>query len=301
MSNSRGSISWFFLIICLVLALISQLMLIWCLKEQEHCLNYVRECQLRLLGGSIFNIKSKQQWGKGEYLWYEGKLEPGNSSVKVLGKSLYSDDGLINYLEVTAKTVNNLCAAQQYKQITMNINKTQQKLAGIYSLVAHSIKGLEYLPNEGVKYIQVKKEEVILPQVDFLYGKCINSVSKKDIEHDGLSCRFYYCQADELNFPENCLIHGSSLVSNTRSINLGADSHFTDRVTFISQGSIYIEKNVVLEEALIMASGDVVINAGCKIKGMIIANRIILLGKSQFISDANVVAPFTSVTFINTV
>lgn len=302
MTNNRGSISLSLLIICFILVLLSQLLLVFCLKQQDYYFTFVRDYQLRFLCNSIFQKQKTKIWPAGEYLWYKGNLLPDNTPVTVMGKSVYSADGLINYLAVSAQTANQTSAVQQCKQLCLNISSNQQQFADRYVLASKTIKGTEYLPKDKQIYIQIQQEEVVMPKVDFLYGKCINNASKENIERDGLSGRFYYCKTEDFNLPENKDIYGSSLIANSRHINIGSNSKILERTVFISDsGNIRIGKNVLLQQTLLMAAGDVIIEEGCKINGLIIANRIILLGTSEFSTDVNVVAPLTSVAFINTV
>ncbi len=44
----------------------------------------------------MFRQQSKYSWPEGEYLWFTGRLQPGNSEVKVIGESKYSKDNRFN-------------------------------------------------------------------------------------------------------------------------------------------------------------------------------------------------------------
>ena len=87
---------------------------------------------------------------------------------------------------------------------------------------------------------------------------------------------------------------------NKSGIEIGAGCSFPNRVAMYSQkGNITIGDNVRMDKALIHAYGTVTIGTGCKIKGLILANKIILKGASTFSADADVVAPFASCAFMN--
>ncbi len=49
----------------------------------------------------MFRQQSKYSWPEGEYLWFTGRLQPGNSKVKVIGESKYSKDNRFNSFSVS--------------------------------------------------------------------------------------------------------------------------------------------------------------------------------------------------------
>ena len=86
---------------------------------------------------------------------------------------------------------------------------------------------------------------------------------------------------------------------NKAGIEIGSGTSFPDRIAMYSQkGNITIGDNVRMDKALLHAYGTITIGTGCKIKGLIIANKMILKGTSEFSADADVVAPFVSCAFM---
>lgn len=299
MNKARGSISYPLLMICFILVVLAQIAAFSCLEEQKKQQFFIHNYQLRLLCSSMFRQQSKYSWTEGEYLWFTGRLQPGNSEVKVIGESKYSKDNRFNSFSVSTISSDQPDTIHSRTQVTYTVDPRQKQVAGNCVLFANKITGAEYLPEDASIYMQAQSlEEVKPPQVDFLRDKSITSIDGVDIKKNGLSSQFYYCKKIGIQFPCNSLIKGSTLFSNTGSIDLESNSEFPDRIVLISSGgNIRIHDNVCLDNALIIAYGEVVIHPGCKIKGLVIAKNITLKGNAELIPDENVVAPFSSKVF----
>lgn len=298
MGKSKGSVSLLLLLAALVLALIAHLGLLWSTKQLDRTRHVMLTRQLRNLNGSFLRVFSGQRPPKGQWTCYEGTLQPAGETVKVTVTSTYSSDNLINFLKFKAAAGGDAEAAQQLCQLHIIFSEAQQNLAGRYALASRKTKGLEYLAEQSL-YIQANNEEVRLPQIGFLSGKALSGLTIDGTETDGLHARFYYLPAyDDITLSSNTTMLGSSVLSKYGRFTIGENCHFPHRVALMSeQGSITIKQNTRLDKALIMAYSQVVIESGCRINGLIIANEIVLLGPSEFTADADVVAPFASAVF----
>ncbi len=298
MAKSRGSVSLFLLLTSLILLLTAHLGLLWSGKQLEKTQHTLLTRQLRALNGSFLQVFSGKRPDAGQWVCYDGTLKPDAGTVQVTATSSYSSDNLINFLKFRAVASGNTDAAQQLCQLNIVFSEAQKNLAGNYALVSRKNKGLEYLQDQSL-YIQASSEEVRLPQISFLQGKALSSLTIDNTDVDGLHARFYYLSAyDNITLRSNSTMLGSSVLSKYGRFTLGENSYFPHRVALMSeQGSIIIKANTRLDKALIMAYSQVTIEEGCRINGLIIANEIVLLGPSEFTADVDVVAPFTSAAF----
>lgn len=296
--KSKGSVSLLLLLVSLVLLLIAHLGLLWSSKQLDRTQHVLLTRQLRGLTGSFLQTFSGKRPPKGQWICYDGTLQPAGAKIKVTGTSTYSGDNLINFLRFKAAADGNAEAVQQLCQLHMEFSEAQRRLAGRYALVSRKVKGLEYLPEQSI-YIQANNEEVRLPQISFLEGKALSGLTIDNTEFDGLHACFYYLKSyDDITLKGGTTMLGSSVLSKYGRFTLGEKSRFPHRVALMSeQSSITIRKNTRLDKALVMAYSQVIIEPGCRINGLIIANEIVLLGPSEFTADADVVAPFTSAAF----
>lgn len=296
----RGSVSVFLLITTLILALMAQLALLWSRQELEKNQQRLLSQQLRLLTNSFFQSMKNKELAAGRQQCYTGTLQPGAEPVAVVAAKTVSGDGLISFLEVKGTAANHAGAVQRLCQITLDFADAPRAWAGQYALASRTAEGLEYLQQEGL-YIQASKEEVQLPAVDFLNKRATGSVTAAEAANEGLNKHFTYLASDTgFAFTRGSTLAGETTFVNRGSIIINANCVFPDRVALYSQkNSITIGNNVRMDKALVHAYGTVTIGAGCRINGLIIANKIILKGESTLSADADVVAPFTSCAFTN--
>lgn len=296
----RGSISIYVLLVALVLALLAQLALLWSRQELDKVQSRILGQQLRRVNNSYFMSLKDRDLAPGNYELFTGELEPGHASVNVNAKVEKSTDGLSKFFEVKSTVANQSSAVQRLCQLTLDFAEPQRLLAGQYALVSKSATGLEYLPSEAV-YKQASTEEVKLPEVRFFYKKAVSDTTANTVVSDGFNKRFTYLDlSSSFVFPKQARLLGEAVFVNKSGIEIGAGCSFPNRVAMYSQkGNITIGDNVRMDKALIHAYGNVTIGTGCKIKGLILANKIILKGASTFSGDADVVAPFSSCAFMN--
>ena len=298
--GSRGSVSIFLLIAALIMALVGQLMLLWCREELVRTRAYLFQQQLRYLNGSCYSMLKDMDVEDGSKTIYRGVLQPGNAEVEVVVKKTTSSDGLLHFLEVTSTSANQDGALQRLCRLKLDFAAAQKNLGGSMALASKKVTGLENISQEAV-YTQASDEEVKLPELQFFYLKAVNSITTTDAVSEGLSRRFIYLDANNtFQFKANSVIGGASAFANKGSIEIGNGAHFPERLALYSRnGNITIGDNVKLDKALVHAYGTVTIGTGCKINGLVLANNIVLKGDSRFMADADVVAPFASVAYIN--
>ena len=298
--GERGSISIYLLLVALVLALLAQLGLLLSRHELDKDQRRLLGQQLRYLNNSYFVSLKDSDLAVGSHALFTGELEPGHVGVNVNAKVEKSTDGLIRFLEVKSTAAAQGSAVQRLCQLTLDFAEDQRLLAGQYALVSKSATGLEYLPSEAV-YKQASTEEVKLPVVRFFYNKAASDITADTALNEGLSRHFTYLDLDKtFTFKSNGRYLGDTVFINKSGIDIGAGSSFPDRLVMYSQkGNITIGNNVRMDKAFIHAYATVTIGSGCRIKGLILANKIIFKGASEFSADADVVAPFTSCAFTN--
>ena len=295
----RGSISIYLLLVALLLALLAQLGLLCCRQMLEKSRQGLLKQQLRRLNNSYFLKLKDAELTPGDYLCFEGVLQPGQETVTVKATSSQSSDGLINFLEVKGTAPNVNGAVQGLCQLTLRFSEPQRLLAEQYALVSKTATGLEYLAQEGV-YKQASTEEVKLPEVRFFYNKAASNTTANMLVSEGFTRRFTYLDLESsFVFSKQASFIGATVFVNKAGIEIGSGASFPDRIAMYSQkGNITIGDNVRMDKALLHAYGTITIGTGCKIKGLIIANKIILKGASEFSADADVVAPFVSCAFM---
>ncbi|MCI7675846.1 MAG: hypothetical protein MSQ83_05605 [Phascolarctobacterium sp.] len=295
----RGSISIYLLLVALLLALLAQLGFLCCRQMLEKSRQGLLKQQLRRLNNSYFLKLKDAELTPGDYLCFEGVLRPGQEVVAVKATSSQSSDGLINFLEVKGTAPNVNGAVQGLCQLTLQFSEPQRLLAEQYALVSKTATGLEYLAQE-VVYKQASTEEVKLPEVRFFYNKAASNTTANILVSEGFTRRFTYLDWESsFVFSKQVRLIGATVFVNKAGIEIGSGASFPDRIAMYSQkGNITIGDNVRMDKALLHAYGTITIGTGCKIKGLIIANKIILKGASEFSADADVVAPFVSCAFM---
>ena len=296
----RGSISLYLLVVSLLMTLLTHMALLWSQREFGKTKQRLLEQQLRQLNNSYFLNLKDSSLAPGKYQCFAGVLQPGSEPVEIIAKSEDSTDGLINFFQVQGTAVNLGSAVQRLCRLSLNFSESQRLLAGQYALASKTVTGLEYLPQEAV-YKQASTEEVKLPEVRFFYNKAASDTTADTALNEGLSRRFTYLDlAKSFTFKSNGRYLGDTVFINKSGIDIGAGSSFPDHLVLYSQkGNITIGNNVRMDKAFIHAYATVSIGSGCKIKGLILANKIIFKGASEFSADASVVAPFTSCAFTN--
>ena len=298
--GERGSISIYLLLVALVLALLAQLGLLLSRHELDKVQRRLLGQQLRQLNNSYFVSLKDSDLAVGSHALFAGELEPGHVGVNVNAKVEKSTDGLIRFLEVKSTAAAQGSAVQRLCQLTLDFAEPQRLLAGQYALASKTATGLEYLPSEAV-YKQASTEEVKLPVVRFFYNKAASDITADTALNEGLSRHFTYLDLDKsFVFKSNGRYLGDTVFINKSGIEVGAGATFPDRLVMYSQkGNITIGNNVRMDKAFIHAYATVTIGSGCRIKGLILANKIIFKGASEFSADGDVVAPFTSCAFTN--
>ncbi len=300
--KQRGSVSVFLLLIALLLALMAQLLLVWSRYEWQKAREHVLLRQLRTLNTSFFRRLREEELASGIWQVYEGTLLPGNESVQVAVTSSYSTDELLHYLEVKSTVANHDGAVQRLRRILLKTSEKQRSLGGRYALVSKKNSGFEDYLTQKELYIQAStSEEVKLPALSFLASKTTANSTAAEMVDEGLSRYFhYYTSKSGLTIPNGSTIYGSGVLCGRYGITIGNDCIFPERLAlFTPNSNIVIGDNVRMNKALIHAYGSVQIGSGCRINGLIIANQIILKGKSVFSADADVVEPFASCAFMN--
>ena len=187
MHSAKGSISLPCLLAALLLALSAQLCLRYAVKGYEAEKDFLRGQQLRLLCGSVLQAIAQKPQPAGTQLCYEGELQPGNEPVIVTSESIYSSDGQIDYLKVSAIAANHVGAVQRLHRLRVSFSPQMLALATKSVLAGRSLTGSEYLQQAA---LYTSTEEVRLPQISFLQNKSAASLNKRTTEENGLSARF---------------------------------------------------------------------------------------------------------------
>lgn len=297
MVSERGAIGLPCVVLALVLLLCAQLVLLYSGTAYERELDFIRGRQLRQLCASIFCAKSEALQPAGEELCYEGILQPGKLAVQATCQSTYSTDGLMNFLEVKASAAD-VGAVQHLCRLQVNFSPVLQEMATASCLASRKLEGVDYLSRAAL-YTSI--EEVTLPEVSFLKGKCPNAIAQKTVEDEGFSSRFYYITTNStLSLGSSKGLRGQTLLAKQGFITIPAGSQFPDRLVLISEnGDITLGSNVKLSQALIMAKGTVTIGAGSSINGFVLANNIVLKGNVTLTPDTGATASIATPAYVN--
>lgn len=295
MHSAKGSISLPCLLAALLLALSAQLCLLYAVKGYEAEKDFLRGQQLRLLCGSVLQAMGQKPQPAGTQLCYEGELQPGNEPVTVTSESIYSSDGQIDYLKVSAVAANHVGAVQRLHRLRVNFSPEMRKLAAKSVLAGRSLTGGEYLQQAA---LYTSTEEVRLPQMSFLRNKCPSVLNKKAVAEVGLSARFYYLKNNNSLLLGTEGLHGPTMIVNPYSITTAEGSYYPDRLVLISEnGNIKLGAGTRLAQALVLAKGMVTICEGCQLNGFVMADKIVIEGKADLTSDTGAVEPMLTPYF----
>lgn len=295
MHSAKGSISLPCLLAALLLAVSAQLSLLYAVRGYESEKDYLREQQLRLLCSSVLQAIGQEPRPAGKQLCYEGELQPDSEPVTVTSESIYSSDGFIDYLKVTAVAANHAGAVQRLHRIRVSFGPQMQDLAAKSVLAGRSLTGGEYLQQAA---LYTSTEEVRLPQMSFLRNKCPSVLNKKAVAEVGLSARFYYLKNNNSLLLGREGLHGPTLIVNPYSITTAEGSYYPDRLVLISEnGNIKLGAGTRLAQALVLAKGMVTICEGCQLNGFVMADKIVIEGKADLTPDTGAVEPMLTPYF----
>ena len=295
MHSAKGSISLPCLLAALLLAVSAQLSLLYAVRGYESEKDYLREQQLRLLCSSVLQAIGQEPRPAGKQLCYEGELQPDSEPVTVTSESIYSSDGFIDYLKVTAAAANHAGAVQRLHRIRVSFGPQMQALAAKSVLAGRSLTGGEYLQQAA---LYTSTEEVRLPQISFLQNKCAASLNKRTTEENGLSARFYYLRSNTSLSLGSKGLQGATLIANKLSINTAPGSYYPDRIVLISEeGDITLGDGTKMAQALLLAKGTVTIGAGCQLNGFVLADKVVLRGTADLTPDKGAVEPMLTPAF----
>ena len=221
--------------------------------------------------------------------------------MTVTSESIYSSDGFIDYLKVTAAAANHAGAVQRLHRIRVSFGSQMQALAAksdqdIMSVLAgRSLTGGEYLQQAA---LYTSTEEVRLPQMSFLRNKCPSVLNKNAVAEVGLSARFYYLKNNNSLLLGTEGLHGPTLIVNPYSITTAEGSYYPDRLVLISEnGNIKLNAGTRLAQALVLAKGMVTICEGCQLNGFVMADKIVIEGKANLTPDTGAVEPMLTPYF----
>ena len=223
------------------------------------------------------------------------QLQPDSEPVTVTSESIYSSDGFIDYLKVTAAAANHAGAVQRLHRIRVSFGPQMQALAAKGVLAGRSLTGGEYL-QQAALYTSI--EEVRLPQMSFLRNKCPSVLNKKAVAEVGLSARFYYLKNNNSLLLGREGLHGPTMIVNPYSITTAKGSYYPDRLVLISEnGNIKLSAGTRLAQALVLAKGMVTICEGCQLNGFVMADKIVIEGKADLTPDTGAVEPMLTPYF----
>ena len=301
MSSSRGNISVVLLGIGLFLAAVAHLVMVYVARTTQLEMEDLRGRQLRLLCSSAITRLSQQALESGECMPVALTLHPGNVPATLVSKVTYSDDGCFRYLETSVEAEEQ---SHNLRQVQFQLNEEMQEQGRRFMLISHKpLIGSAFLSEEG---IYTSTEEVHIPQIEFLKNTSttklsISDLSMEDVKLYGLDKRFYYLSnaSTPLTFSKNLKVYGPAVIATEGSIIIESSCQFFDKVVFVSKGNITIKDGVKLPQVLLVAYGKVTIGTGCQLGGVVFSDsNIELLGSSNLIHDAEVVARFSSAFYI---
>ena len=301
MSSCRGNISVVLLGIGLFLAAVAHLVMVYVARTTQLEMEDLRGRQLRLLCSSAITRLSQQALESGECTPVALTLHPGNVPATLVSKVTYSDDGCFRYLETRVEAEEQ---SHNLRQVQFRLNEEMQEQGRRFMLISRKpLLGSEFLSEEG---IYTSTEEVHIPQIEFLKNTStaklsISDLSMEDVKLYGLDKRFYYLSnaSTPLTFSKNLKVYGTAVIATEGSIILESGCQFLDKVVLVSKGNITIKDGVKLPQVLLVAYGKVTIGTGCQLGGVVFSDsNIELLGSSNLIHDAEVVARFSSAFYI---
>ena len=301
MSSCRGNISVVLLGIGLFLAAVAHLVMVYVARTTQLEMEDLRGRQLRLLCSSAITRLAQQELESGECTPVALTLHPGNVPATLVSKVTYSDDGCFRYLETSVEAEEQ---SHNLRQVQFQLNEEMQEQGRRFMLISRKpLIGSEFLSEEG---IYTSTEEVHIPQIEFLKNTStaklsISDLSMEDVKLYGLDKRFYYLSnaSTPLIFSKNLKVYGSAVIATEGSVIIESSCQFFDKVVLVSKGNITIKDGVKLPQVLLVAYGKVTIGTGCQLGGVVFSDsNIELLGSSNLIHDAEVVARFSSAFYI---
>lgn len=301
MSSSRGNISVALLGVGLFLAAVANLVMVYVTRTTQLGMEDLRGRQLRLLCSSAITRLSQQPLESGECTPVALTLHPGNVPATLVSKVTYSDDGCFRYLETSVEAEEQ---SHNLRQVQFQLNEEMQEQGRRFMLISRKpLIGSEFLSEEG---IYTSTEEVHIPQTEFLKNTStaklsISDLSMEDVKLYGLDKRFYYLSnaSTPLIFSKILKVYGTAVIATEGSIIIESSCQFLDKVVLVSKGNITIKDGAKLPQALLVAYGKVTIGTGCQLGGVVFSDsNIELLGRSNLIHDAEVVARFSSAFYI---
>ena len=301
MNNCRGNISVVLLGIGLFLAAVAHLVMVYVARTTQLEMEDLRGRQLRLLCSSAITRLAQQELESGECTPVALTLHPGNVPATLVSKVTYSDDGCFRYLETSVEAEEQ---SHNLRQVQFQLNEEMQEQGRRFMLISRKpLIGSEFLSEEG---IYTSTEEVHIPQIEFLKNTStaklsISDLSMEDVKLYGLDKRFYYLSnaSTPLIFSKNLKVYGTAVIATEGSIIIESSCQFLDKAVLVSKGNITIKDGVKLPQALLVAYGKVTIGTGCQLGGVVFSDsNIELLGSSNPIHDAEVVARFSSAFYI---
>ena len=301
MNSCRGNISVVLLGIGLFLAAVAHLVMVYVTRTTQLEMEDLRGRQLRLLCSSAITRLSQQTLESGECTPVALTLHPGNVPATLVSKVTYSDDGCFRYLETSVEAEEQ---SHNLRQVQFQLNEEMQEQGRRFMLISRKpLIGSEFLSEEG---IYTSTEEVHIPQIEFLKNTStaklsISDLSMEDVKLYGLDKRFYYLSnaSTPLTFSKNLKVYGTAVIATEGSIIIESSCQFFDKVVLVSKGNITIKDGVKLPQVLLVAYGKVTIGTGCQLGGVVFSDsNIELLGSSNLIHDAEVVARFSSAFYI---
>lgn len=295
-SSSKGSISLILLTICLFIGLSAQVALLLTGQEMRQTIESLTGRQMRTLCYTAMDAVNGAILPEGSGELVNVVLEPSGKNVTLSYNSMYSDDRSFYNLLFQARGEDGSLFRMQ--RLEFFVPPLLLELSAEYPLIyRNNIEGTEYLIGAE---IYTSNEEVKVPQVSFLDGIGINISKDEQLHKKGLSGRFYHIRNDKFDFFGRDTYYGSTVFTSSGSINIGEESKFPDKIVFITdRGNITIGSGVQMDNAIIIAKNTVVIEPGCRIKGVIYADRIRIVGKSDFMVADNIVAQFSAKSFIS--
>lgn len=295
-SSSKGSISLILLTICLFIGLSAQVALLLTGQEMRQTIESLTGRQMRTLCYTAMDAVNGAILPEGSGELVNVVLEPSGKNVTLNYNSMYSDDRSFYNLLFQARGEDGSLFRMQ--RLEFFVPPLLLELSAEYPLIyRNNIEGTEYLIGAE---IYTSNEGVKVPQVSFLDGIGINISKDEQLHKKGLSGRFYHIRNDKFDFFGHDTYYGSTVFTSSGSINIGEESKFPDKIVFITdRGNITIGSGVQMDNAIIIAKNTVVIEPGCRIKGVIYADRIRIVGKSDFMVADNIVAQFSAKSFIS--
>ena len=295
MHSSKGSFSIIFIAALLYLTAFAHLLLYHLQNDYMHTYDFSQNLQQRRLCASIFTWFAEQPDTLGN-IDFQHTLTQASTNVNITSSRAKSSDEMFAYLTTNIAVAN---SEQKLKQLLFYPNEHMKNLGEQYMFISkYALTGSEYLDSDT---LYTSNTNLTMPQIDFLAGKARSQLSMSDLHDYGFSKNFIYLTSGTtLTYLSTAkTTKGDELLACKGSITLKKNFKATGRLILITNSSVTLEEKVDLANVLIIAKGNVNINAGCKINGVIFSGSTVkILGSSTFTHDASVVANYASAIFI---